>query len=192
MVSARNYSRNAILINGKPCLQHPLYSVWRGMVQRCTNKRAKGYRDYGRRGIRVCPEWREGDGVLTGFQCFLRDMGERPSKRYQLDRRDGNGDYCKDNCRWLSQAENIRNSSATTFRRLQVSIAKRQILEGASNREIAATYGVHHSTVSDIRRNRTWADIQPAAADHPSVSLQSFAESCWRDCQSKLTAKDAP
>src|SRR3990172_7339530 len=33
---------------------HPLYSVWADMKQRCTNTRYKQYADYGGRGISVC------------------------------------------------------------------------------------------------------------------------------------------
>ncbi len=34
------------------------YSTWRGMIQRCHNPEAKGYENYGGRGIKVCNEWR--------------------------------------------------------------------------------------------------------------------------------------
>ena len=36
----------------------PLYIVWGGMIQRCTNENAANYERYGGRGIYVCEEWR--------------------------------------------------------------------------------------------------------------------------------------
>jgi hypothetical protein len=69
------------------------YQSWRGMIQRCTNPKAKGYEYYGGRGIAVCDEW------LNSFQQFLNDMGPRP-KYHTLDRIKGDDHYYKENCRW--------------------------------------------------------------------------------------------
>jgi len=46
----------------KACTLHgmysaPVYSVWRAMLQRCNNKKNQGYKNYGGRGVTVCPEW---------------------------------------------------------------------------------------------------------------------------------------
>ena len=56
------------------------------MIQRCHNENDAGYRNYGGRGITVCDRWRYGENGLTGFECFLADLGPRPSPRHQLDR----------------------------------------------------------------------------------------------------------
>lgn len=86
----------------------PTYRSWRSMGSRCYNPKDTSYRYYGGRGITVCKRW-QGE---HGFENFLADMGERPKGR-SLDRRDVNGNYEPDNCRWATpkeQGENKRRS----------------------------------------------------------------------------------
>lgn len=73
------------------------------MKQRCYNKNEKNYGGYGGRGIKVCDRWRD------HFAMFIQDMGPRPSPQHSLDRIDVNGDYCPENCRWATQAEQQQN-----------------------------------------------------------------------------------
>lgn len=77
-------------------------NTWRAMIQRCTNPTNNRYYCYGGRGISVCDRW------LESFKNFLDDMGERP-KGMQLDRIDTNGNYTKENCRWVTVRENCNN-----------------------------------------------------------------------------------
>ena len=89
----------------------PTYEVWKSMHQRCTNPKHIGYPNYGGRGIGVCERWRS-------FENFLEDMGERPSQ-HSIDRKDVNGDYSPDNCRWATQREqslNKRSNRIIEFR----------------------------------------------------------------------------
>lgn len=93
--------------------KHPLYFIWRGILAR-----TKDLKDplYGGRGIKVCERWSSGDGVKSGFTCFIDDMGPRPSPKHSIDRYpDKDGHYSPDNCRWATPKEQARNTSKTIF-----------------------------------------------------------------------------
>lgn len=77
------------------------YTVWRQMKNRCLKETNKDFSRYGGRGIKLDPRW-------LNFKNFVSDMGKRPEKM-QLDRIDTNGDYTKNNCRWVSASENCNN-----------------------------------------------------------------------------------
>jgi len=91
--------------------EHPLYSLYHGMKGRCLSENDKDYHRYGGRGITVCERWLGTDGFFN----FIEDMGERPDNT-TLDRKNTDGDYSSENCRWAdiyTQSGNKRNSENT-------------------------------------------------------------------------------
>ena len=90
----------------KRCRTHgysktPTYNSWQAMRKRCEDSKNKDYQYYGGRGIKVCERWLK-------FENFLEDMGERPLG-LTLDRKDFNGNYCKENCKWATTKEQQNN-----------------------------------------------------------------------------------
>lgn len=85
---------------------HILYSTYIDMVRRCTDPRRKDYKHYGGRGISVCPDWLDKD---TGLAQFITDMLPTYLDGLELDRIDVNGNYCKENCKWVTHREQVIN-----------------------------------------------------------------------------------
>jgi hypothetical protein len=83
----------------------PEYYVWRNMKSRCYNRSNPNYKNYGGRGITVCDRW------LDSVETFVLDMGQRPTPKHSIDRKDNDKGYTPDNCRWATwtiQANNRR------------------------------------------------------------------------------------
>lgn len=95
----------------RPCYSRrfkPEWGSYCSMKTRCLDKNHSGYKWWGGRGIRICDRWL-GE---AGFVTFLKDMGRRPEGK-TLDRRNPEGDYTPENCRWASpkfQNNNRRNN----------------------------------------------------------------------------------
>lgn len=88
---------------------HPLQKAWWHMINRCTNPKNKSFKNYGGRGIAVSPRWVLGDGQITGFECFVADMGPRPDPALTIERDNNELGYEPGNCRWATRTTQSRN-----------------------------------------------------------------------------------
>lgn len=132
------------LIGNKRAVKHgkynsPAYNSWIAMKTRCNNQNHKHWVDYGGRGISVCERW------INSFENFLTDMGERPES-HELDRIDCNGNYERDNCRWVISKVNCRNrrsNNLLTFNNQTLTVM-----------EWSEKTGIKRSTINErLRRN---------------------------------------
>lgn len=96
--------------------KHGLYSFnerlaksWQTMLYRCENKKNTHYKDYGGRGIKVCDEWHNAEN----FMNWAIKNGYKDN--LTIDRIDVNGNYCPENCRWVTQKEQTRNTRTNHF-----------------------------------------------------------------------------
>lgn len=67
-------------------------------MRRCYKPKTASYKHYGGRGICVCARWHGPQGFIN----FLADLGERPRGK-TIDRKDVDGNYCPQNCRWATK-----------------------------------------------------------------------------------------
>lgn len=79
------------------------YDAWKRIVDRLENPRNKDYRNYGGRGLTICPEWR------ASFKVFLRDVGPKPARDrlLWLGLSDLAKDYAPGNVAWLKHQRQI-------------------------------------------------------------------------------------
>ena len=84
---------------------HPVYAAWTNMKTRCNNPKSTQYKWYGGRGIHYSPNWET-------FAGFYYDMFPSWERGLILDRRDNNGNYTKENCRWVTEHESSMNRSS--------------------------------------------------------------------------------
>lgn len=81
-----------------------LYNTWLRMKGRCNRPTADNYKYYGGRGISVCDEWQHD---FASFRDWAQTHGYQGG--LSIDRIDVNGNYCPENCRWITMADQQRN-----------------------------------------------------------------------------------
>lgn len=89
-------------------VEEKLYHVWYNLIDRCTSHAHPAYSRYGKRGIKVCDEWKS-------FKVFLEWARKDYKNDLWLDRKDNNGNYEPDNCRWVTAAESRNNVQGTKW-----------------------------------------------------------------------------
>lgn len=83
--------------------RHPLYFVYKGMMRRCYDVFYKGYKDHGGRGIIVCGKWKNDIREFMSWALPIWKEG------LYFDRRDNEGNYTPENCRFITPLESALN-----------------------------------------------------------------------------------
>lgn len=87
-----------------------LYKIYLHMKGRCYCKTDKKYKNYGKRGIKICKEW------LEDYNVFLNWSIKNGYKEgLSIERIDVNGDYKPDNCKFISISEQTKNKTTSHY-----------------------------------------------------------------------------
>lgn len=87
-----------------------LYKIYGNMKRRCYNKNAREYKYYGKRGISICDTW------LNDFMAFYDwAINNGYNDTLTIDRIDVDGDYEPNNCRWITQHEQLYNTRRNVY-----------------------------------------------------------------------------
>ncbi len=144
-VAARNRTHGLSLTGKK---QARLHRIWSNMKARCSVKTHQSYKNYGGRGISVCDEW---FNDYLSFHLWAVSHGYKDT--LTIDRIDNDGNYCPENCRWISKSENSGKTRATKLSATDAQFIRQSSLE---IKELARMFNISKTHVSSIRNNHRW------------------------------------
>lgn len=128
-----------------------IHTSFMAAKDRCNNKNAINYFNYGGRGIKM---------LWKNFNEFYKDMHSTWYSGATIDRIDSNGDYCKDNCRWATMAEQARNTRRNKHTVEQVKKMREMYASGLfTQKDLTVIFNDSSGNISSIINNKTWKGI---------------------------------
>jgi len=140
-----NY-KTGFAIKGK---RSGFYYTWMNIKQKCYNLNNRKYKNYGGRGISVCQEWFD----IKNFADWALNNGWRQG--LSIDRIDNDGDYCPENCSWISPSVNSKRKSTTKITDKKAGLIRERYKNGETMKNLAKEYGVVHGPIWFIINNIT-------------------------------------
>lgn len=134
----------------------PEFHTWEGIIKRCTNPKAIGFKRYAGRGITICDEWRH------DFMAFYNHVGKKPTSKHTIERINNNLGYKPGNIKWATrqeQANNTRRNHNITLHSWTMNVT-----------QWAKFIGVKQGTISERINHYNWP---PAKAIFQPVKHRS-------------------
>jgi hypothetical protein len=135
---------------------HPAYGVHKGMMARCYNPDHVSFKDYGARGVRVCPEWHD---VVAFCEWVDANLSARKTGE-TLNRIDNERGYESGNVEWADWRKQNRNRRNVVLDpEIVREIRRLRREEGLGGRRIGRRLGLNEGTVNAVLKGQTWADV---------------------------------
>lgn len=135
-----------------------LHKRWMSMRNRC-----KTHKDYVGRGISVCPEWDD----YAVFQAWALATGYRDD--LQIDRRNNDGNYSPDNCRWVDRFTNMQNTRSA--RNITAFGETKCLHEWARDERCAVTIMAIHQRIERGWNPEDAISLPPKSAERDSKGI---------------------
>jgi hypothetical protein len=127
-----------------------LYKIHLGMISRCYDKKSKDYKNYGKKGIKICNEWK-----YSFVKFYEWSLKNNYSTYLSIDRINNQKGYSPENCRWATRSQQQQNKRTS----IPISVVKKVktlLKEGYTRSEISKM--THHSygRVKHIHISNHW------------------------------------
>lgn len=158
-----------------------IYTIYNGMIARCSNPKLSSWDRYGGRGIVVCDEW-QGKHGYKAFKTWAYANGyyDQPkstprSEMLSLERIKVNGNYCPENCTWIPLGMQSKNQSTT-----------RKLFDGEevlSMSDMARKYGHGSGYICGLinKRHNAWSlDAVMYSLLHPELGIHKTVKGKYK------------
>lgn len=133
--------------------KNPLYWILAAIKQRCLNSNNQAYKNYGARGISICKEWLE----YIPFRNWALANGYK--KGLTIDRKDNDGNYEPNNCRWATRKTNNRNTRVVKLTIEKAREIRKKYATGKYyQKQLADEYNIDQTNISNIILFKTWRE----------------------------------
>lgn len=94
-----------------------LYVIYNGIIHRCYHINHRGYKNYGKRGIRIYQDWNPyiigWTDAFMNFKYWADNNGYRDG--LSIERIDNDGNYCPNNCKFIPLVEQMDHTRKTKY-----------------------------------------------------------------------------
>lgn len=132
---------------------HPLFKVWCLMIDRCYKPKATNYRYYGKKGIRVCREWKNN---FKDFYDWAIINGWKPG--LELERKKNYKNYNPANCTFATRKQQCRNRTSNVM--ISYKGERMCAIEWAEKTGIPVTT-IYQRATARTPKNRIFAPVKP-------------------------------